>query len=73
MLLKGKIVLGICLGSQLIADVLGARVYPNKEKEIGWFPIETTEEGKNRLTEIIENIMKMIFNNLRLIFFIDSN
>ena len=45
---KGKTVLGICLGSQLIADVLGAKVYPNKEKEIGWFPIETTVEGRQR-------------------------
>ena len=43
---KGKIVLGICLGSQLIAEVLGARVYPNKLKEIGWFPVKKTKAGQ---------------------------
>ncbi|NPA13516.1 MAG: amidotransferase [Aquificae bacterium] len=42
----GKKVLGVCLGAQLIADVLGAKVYKNKYKEIGWFPVEKTEEGK---------------------------
>lgn len=41
-----KVVLGICLGAQLIADALGARVYAGKEKEIGWFPIRKTAEGK---------------------------
>jgi GMP synthase-like glutamine amidotransferase len=42
----GKTVLGVCLGAQLIADVLGARVYSNQHKEIGWFPIELTDEGQ---------------------------
>jgi GMP synthase (glutamine-hydrolysing) len=42
-----KIILGICLGSQLIADVLGAKVFPNPDKEIGWFPIELTSEAQS--------------------------
>jgi GMP synthase-like glutamine amidotransferase len=37
---KEKKVLGVCLGAQLIAHILGAKVYVNPQKEIGWFPIE---------------------------------
>ncbi len=40
-----KIVLGVCLGSQLIADILGGRVTKNKYKEIGWFPVTLTREA----------------------------
>jgi GMP synthase-like glutamine amidotransferase len=42
-----KILLGICLGSQLIADVLGGKVNKNKFKEIGWFPVSLTREARD--------------------------
>ncbi len=38
----GKLVLGVCLGAQLIADVLGGPVSPNQFKEIGWLPVSLT-------------------------------
>lgn len=41
-----KKIIGICLGSQLLVDVLGAMVYPNKEKEIGFFPIIKKSNNK---------------------------
>lgn len=49
---EGKKVLGICLGAQLIAAVLGARVYPNPLKEIGFWPVRWTEAaGGDRADE----------------------
>jgi GMP synthase-like glutamine amidotransferase len=40
-----KIVLGICLGAQLIADVLGGTIIKNKETEIGWFNVKLYEDA----------------------------
>jgi GMP synthase (glutamine-hydrolysing) len=42
-----KPVLGVCLGAQLIADVAGAKIYPNEHKEIGFFDLKRTTQDDN--------------------------
>lgn len=41
----GKLVLGICLGAQLISVALGGSVTRNPEREIGWYPVSVTAAG----------------------------
>ncbi|MDP6686087.1 MAG: type 1 glutamine amidotransferase, partial [Candidatus Omnitrophota bacterium] len=51
-----KLVFGVCLGAQLIADVLGAKVYKNQYKEIGWYDVTLTGEAKT--SSVFSNLEK---------------
>lgn len=42
---SNKVVIGICLGAQLITDVLGGKVTKNLEGEIGWLPVNFNENA----------------------------
>ena len=46
-----KYVLGLCLGAQILADVLGGSVYPHVHKEIGWWPVHFSPQIDSTLLQ----------------------
>ena len=44
---SGKVIIGLCLGGQLLADVIGGKVTKNPYQEIGWLPVRLSEEARS--------------------------
>jgi GMP synthase (glutamine-hydrolysing) len=44
---ENKPILGVCLGSQLLAATLGAKVYRGATREIGWYPVRLTDDARD--------------------------
>ena len=58
-----KPTIGVCLGSQLMAAALGAKIYPGKQgKELGWHPITVTEKGQKTPTRHLDSQATTMFH-----------
>lgn len=56
----GKTVVGICLGSQLLAECLGAKVYPSTHQEIGFLPVALNPSAMSHpLVEGLPSVMNL--------------
>lgn len=51
-----KRIVGICLGAQLLADALGARVVQNPDHEIGWLPVTWTNGARNVFPDLASHL-----------------
>jgi GMP synthase (glutamine-hydrolysing) len=59
---QNQATLGICLGAQAIAKVLGSKIYSNPEKEIGWSRLTLTEAGKQSSLRFLANEDTHVFH-----------
>src|ERR671918_606550 len=55
-------ILGVCLGSQLIAGALGGTVYKGAKKEIGWYDVKITDNGLDNLFKGLKK-SKLVWSN----------
>ena len=54
--------LGICLGAQMIASALGAKIYSSKVKEIGWQPLKLTSDGERTCLNFLNSKNTSMFH-----------
>lgn len=52
--------LGICLGSQILAKLLGSQINKNNDKEIGWFPVYNVSKSNSTLLNGLDDSYEVL-------------
>ena len=56
---ENKYALGVCLGAQILANVLGGIVYPHVHKEIGWWPVYFSPQIEGTLLQGLPDMVHL--------------